>query len=331
MRILFCLTTYDLFKSRFLPLAEALKSAGHEVKVVVHIEEGTEDLDNRFGTYVCDWPGFRLRRILDFNPELIFVWNGRFPHMYAAVVRLKERYNVKIIENGWYPQNTNSYMANDLAQISGIAKVPYEKGVCESARNQALLDNARSAYNTTLPESFTAPTPYIFTPMQLEHDTQIVYTSLMFKTMDSLITYVRFLFPDRKIVVTNHPLAPGIQRHSDAVDLSGRCPSLPLAVRADAVIGINSTVLAESMLFNIPTLALGDHVAEQAIGPLCVGTADDGFDLLFSKEFFEANLRPRYEYRALVLLNNQWDYRNPPGWVIDKINRLDFTPRIPQK
>lgn len=324
MRILFCMTTYELFSGRCSSLAGMLIEDKHTLRVVVH---GGKP-DGRFDTHVCDWPNFEMNAITEFNPDLIIVWNGKFTYIHGAVHWLRARYNVKVMELGWYTQKTSSYLLDELAQISPLAKVPYIPGVCSSEGNQRLLEEARRQYELSCQP---ASENYIFVPMQLENDTQIVDTSDMFRTMTSLLGYVRMLFRDREIVVRNHPYDMKTERPSFVKNMTEHSSSLPLAVRAFAVVGINSTVLAESMLFGKFTLAMGHHVADPAIGNAFVEKAIGNLSSANLPDIAERSLKPHYEFRSLLLLNNQWDYKNPPGWVIDKIRRLDFSPRIPQK
>lgn len=314
MRIAFLTTDRMLFNKRMKPLADLL-SETHDTVVYWFLspEDGYSVAGHK--SVQCNWPEFDIGSLMDFKPQLIIVWNGHFPGMNAVFHWLKRRFPVAVMENGWYPQKEYSYLSNDLAQISAIRDVPFEKGAALQDHHQEALVEARGRYDTHLPLGIKLPRSYIFVPMQLELDTQILITSNEFKTMDSLLGFVRIESGGLPILVRNHPVQPEKVRPSYVTNMTDRCASLPLAIRARKVIGINSTVLAESMLFQRLTIALADHVAQQAI------SCDWGED--------RASWKEAYDFRSLVLIYNQWDYKNPPGWLIDKINRLDFSPRNP--
>jgi len=312
MRILFAVTTYDVFKERCLALAKMLRGAGHEIAVAPC--NGYTGASN-FRVESCSWHEFDVEKIVAFDPNLVIVWNGRYPYMNAGYHWLKQHYRVAVTEMGWYPQKSYSYISDDLAQISCLADVPYEPGVASLPENQSLLEEARCSYQIPAVGT-TLPTDFVLVPPQLEHDTQIVNTSPWFKTNDSFLSFIKMKYPHLKVVVRNHPLDLKAARPSFALDMTETCGSLALAQHATLVAGINSTVLAESMLFHRPTLAFGCHVSKNAIGAS-----------------LDCNVVPKdfkhlYDFYALVLLKNQWDFRNPPGWLIDKISSLDLSPRI---
>lgn len=327
MRILFCSTTYGLFRDRLGALAQALLDEGHRILTLYHVP--TDDVSKPLVNSVCcNWPSFDMKLIRKFSPSLVLIWNGHFPHMYAATCWLRSKYRVGIMEMGWYPQKCNSYLADNLAQISSISEQPYAAGVASTSKNQEILNKARSSYEVTLPSDITLPERFVFVPMQLEQDTQITMTSHTFKNMDAVLGYVKMKIPELPIVFTKHPLrteAAHGEGICDLIDMTGKSSSLSLALKSDVVIGVNSTLLAETVLFGKETIALGEHVAKKEIFRPILGKGT------LWKPTDAGNLADRYDYRALVLLYNQWNYQNPPGWLIDKINKLDLTPRIPQK
>lgn len=311
MRFAFLTTSCDLFIERMKPLAGALSSHGHSVRVFGFLNEAKEV---GYPLNMRDWTTFEVQPIIDHNPDLIIVWNGHFPGMNAVVHYLRVKYPVAVMELGWFTQKTRCYLSDDLAQISKIREVPFSDGVASFSHNKKLLEEARGLYDTTIPKSISLPEKFIFVPRQLEQDTQILITSNIFKTMGSLLGYVRHTNPGMAIVVTNHPVDKHKQNPDFVIDMTDKASSLALALKAEKVIGINSTVLAETMLFGKPTSSLGAHVAAKE---------------LFVSTDKMSDWPERYNYRSLVLIYNQWDYKNPPGWLIDKINNLDLTPRIP--
>jgi hypothetical protein len=234
------------------------------------------------------------------------------------------------MEMGWFDRGTHSYLLEDLSQHSRICAIRARQWPIKARRNLDLLDETRFKYDTTLPDSLQLPENYIFIPMQLEHDTQILYCSDSFKSMDSVIGFVKNEVPGAPVVVRNHPLEEGIVRPSYVTDLTSVCSSLPLALNAVLVCGINSTLLAEAMLFHKPVVNLGKHVAEScyfsaSLMPLVYKGITEGRAAIFCDQEF----KDKCDFWSLVLLKTQWDTKNPPGWVIDKIEKKDFSPVIP--
>lgn len=324
MRIAFLLPVYHIFQDRCLPLSLLLQSAGHSVKVFISHPGGCPD--DGVPIIHTNWPNFDFASIDHMSPDLLIIWNGYFDYHHAAVKILKTKYRTSIIEMGWFPQRTNSYIAEDLAQSSKIAKILYEPEVAKSDKNQEMLIKIRSSYNTDLPEGVDLPERFFFIPMQLDHDTQIVYTSNIFKTMNSFIHWVKRNLKERiPVIIRNHPLEVNAERPNIAHNFTEVSPSLPLAVRSSVVIGINSTMLSEVLLFHKRVHIAGTHVCQDIMR----FTGD-----VFSEGLAcsEDTYKDVCDYRALVLLYNQWESLNPPGWVVDSVISMakgEYEPRRP--
>lgn len=303
-----------------------LTHKGHKVSCIVQEGPASDDI---VPSHVCNWANFEHEVIEAFDPDLIIVWNGYFNYFYAAVSILKKKYPVATMEMGWYQRATHSYIMGDLAHYAPICNLEFKPWALSFKRNRDLLDETRFRYDATLPTS-DIPEDYIFMPMQLEHDTQILYCSPHFKSMDSAIGFVKNEVPEARIVVRNHPLEESPKRPEGVLDLTQVSPSLPLAVAATLVCGINSTLLAEAMLFHKPIIALGKHVSGAAfLDPANIRAI---YQYLRDGRFEEAcgkSYRERCDFWALALLKNQWDCKSPPGWVIDCIEKRAFSPVFP--
>ena len=321
MKILFCLSVYEIFEERCVPLTAALKDRGHDVRCVINFG----NVAGPTYTAISRWANFEMGPIQDFNPDLIILWNGHFDFMYAACKWLRKRYKVAVMEMGWFNRSTHSYLLGDLAQISPLAELPYVAGVAAQPKNQEVLEALRACYDTSL-NNVHLPPNYVFVPMQLDHDTQITYTSGFIKTMDSLVGYVKHVLPNVPIVVRNHPLSLVEPRDPSVLNLTEQSGSLPLATRATLTVGVNSTLLAEVLLFRKPVVALGRHAAEKAfLGKSAIPQAY----LSLRDGYKSPDWDDQCDYRSLILVRNQWSTVEIPGWLIDKIEALDFSPRIP--
>lgn len=328
MKFAFLLPAYHIYIDRVQALAEMLVSGGHKVHVFINREDSTDG--GVVPITISYWHHFKFEDIDKFNPDLVVTWNGYFPEIYAATVGLRRKYRIAVIEMGWLPQLTHSYILPDLAQTSPLAAVPYQMGIASKEKNQELLDRARKPYDDPLPPTVKLPRRYAFLPMQMEYDTQIIFTSPIFKTMNSFIYFALTQTGGVPIVVRNHPREMEPERPKLVKDFTHTSPSFPLMVRADAVIGINSTMLSEAVLFVKPVYIYGQHVCKQV-------------SHFFPLEEFP-NWKPgmvencpeykdKCEYRSLVLLANQYKNLNPEGWVIDSLVELAegaYTPRVPE-
>jgi len=311
MRIAFLTTNSTVFNGRMKPLADALAARGHEIAVYAFLKDDACLVKGHHCVWT-DWHHFEILPIIHFNPDLIIYWNGRFPGMMAVTSWLKDRYSCAAMELGWYPQKSFGCLLSDIPQLSGLGLTSYKKGVASQEHHQKALAETRSRYHTHTQPRVELPDNFVFVPLQLEQDTQILSGSPRFKTMESLLGYVRYKFPSNPIVVTNHPKDKDRALPNFVINMTHQSETLPLALKSTVVVGINSTVLSETMLFNKHTISLGLSVAGDTL----------------SEERLEVD-PDEYGYRALVLIYNQWDYTNPPEWIIQKVEEKDFRPRLP--
>jgi hypothetical protein len=326
MKILFCMTVYTIFAERCKALAHLLKDNGHEVSVVAGGIDDEARKDPAFTTVICLWPLFDHVYIDEFKPDIIIMWNGKFANVHAAACVLKSKYFVVYMEMGWLPQKNFSYISTDLAQSTTIPDIPYVPGVAENYVE--VLKDLRSSYIPPvhipgLPKSF------VYVPLQVEVDTQILYTSPVFKSMHSLLGFVRSIVPpDIPVVTTNHPCNKSDTKLPDFVlDFTGKGKSIDVAVKANLIIGINSTLLVECLMYYKPVIALGKSVAKDAF--VTADTTEDLVALIEGER--PPGFRDRCDYRLLTVMQNQFDHFNPPAWIVEQIENRDFTPRtLPQ-
>lgn len=326
MKFAFLLPAYHIYNDRCRVLTNMLTSAGHKVAIFINnkdIKDGDVPIS------YLPWHEYHFDKLDKFSPDLVIIWNGYFPYLYSSTIYLRRKYRLAIIELGWLPQISHSYIAPDLAQASPIAQVPYVGKISQSTKNQDLLEKARSIYNNDLPSNVKLPRRFSFIPMQMEYDTQILFTSHTFKTMNSFIHYIYKTVGDIPIIVRNHPREVDIKRPDVVKDYTKISPSFPLMTRATAVIGINSTVLAEAVLFQKAVYIFGRHVCERVshFWPIETYPQWESGHVENSIEYKDV-----CDYRSLVLLSNQWDNSNPGGWAIDMLVSMangEYQPRVP--
>jgi capsule polysaccharide modification protein KpsS len=117
----------------------------------------------------------------------------------------------------------------------------------------------KSLYQVT-PKPDYLPNDFILVPLQLEADTSILHDSAYIKTMYSLVGFVSKHFFDFPVVVCKHPKDSSEYNFKNVI-YTTNISTLSLIPHARAVIGINSTLLIESLIYSKPVLALGKNVA----------------------------------------------------------------------
>lgn len=238
-------------------IASALLRAGHEVKAFYH---GSDTPNNPAVTHGnCDWCNFDLKELEAYNPDRVVMFNGYHPHRYAVTQHIRRRWKTLYMEHGWLPQRDFFYIDTEATGgRSAIAAAPLTRGPAERiAETMAMLKKVY-AYRP-LPHGF--PKDYILVPLQLGEDTSIVLDSPYFKTMSTLMGFVRQNFPDIKVVVKKHPFDKIDHNSCGTIQADPAMRFNDLVQNARAVVGINSTTLIEALVHGKPVATLGYNVA----------------------------------------------------------------------
>lgn len=188
---------------------------------------------------------------IPFNPDKIFTWNG-ISNGDQAIIAKYGRSKFVFAELGFLDHyntcyfdfsGTNALSMNLVEDLSVIA-VDHDK-----------MDALVKMYSKPQLTSDR----YIFVPFQDERDTQITQLS-PFKTMDQLLTYVCDLYNydrDLKILYKQHPHARSKVSVKDSrlVEVTGDVHHY--LKDAEMVIGCNSTVLFETLLYHARVFTCG--------------------------------------------------------------------------
>lgn len=247
----------------------------------------------------------------------LVVWNGEFNddergYQPKYLEYIKRYTNVKIIytEHGWFPQNRTFMIdtegTNGSSSISKLKNIP------------AVLSNDH--WNKKREYDKMAVDPgerdYIYVPLQLNTDTQIVNHSPFFKDMKDLIEHVAKLF-SKKIIIKVHPKDTLVnkrryreicQKYSHlkyVEDLNniGWCKF------ADRMVAINSTSINEALLYEKPVMTYGiNNFYDKGV----TYTVKNIKDIDYQKEFlnYSPNLEKCRNY-INFLLSKQFNKENP--------------------
>lgn len=185
----------------------------------------------------------------------VFIWNGNEDH-YLLVKDLCRRYHVplSIMEVGYFPQK--DHVIFDRKGINARSEL-MEDSLAWVGENH--IDRAYKLSEAYLgSRKYSGKDLYILVPLQLEQDTNIKNHS-PYKSMQKFIDHTEEKFPDEKIIFKKHPLDKStytVENPNNTIVTSGDI--LTIAQDAKLVYGINSTSLLETLLMQVPTIAIGE-------------------------------------------------------------------------
>jgi len=241
-----------------LPLAETFKAMGHDVQ---HLSLGAEYAALRKSEYKripnwnhsCNSVGELDAKLGEIRPDMLFIWNGNLPDD-EMVRRVTQRHGVQCIwaELGWFPQKDTVYFDPEGTNArSSIRHINLGEREVDPR-----LEAFRRSYGDGV-YSFRREGGYIFAPLQIESDTNIKQYS-PFRTMDTFVGHLSYIFPDDKIVARPRPGRP-TQLSSYPNVVVNNADDLFLQIAgAKFVVGINSTVLLEALLLGKSVAAYGE-------------------------------------------------------------------------
>lgn len=204
--------------------------------------------------------------------EVHVVWGMNYrPRKYRA---LAQHPNIYFLENGWFVQRTGCYLdksgPNGLSSIRGAATA-----LSLDQEDEDLVDNfIEDLHRRVRLNPATDLGEYIFVPLQVESDTQLLFWSKCAARHPNrqvwLLDRICEAFPDHRIVLKAHPRdestaerilreSVGVRNHRD-VHFVSRRSTYDLVAAARCVVGINSTVLLEALTCYKPVCAMGEGV-----------------------------------------------------------------------
>ncbi|XQW85887.1 hypothetical protein ACOYR1_03855 [Thalassotalea piscium] len=197
----------------------------------------------------------------EFNPELIYIWNGQAEHQQDFVMLAKNMgFNFNYIEHGWFPQKDYYYIDPEGVNArSSIAK--NEPPAIDSAQ-QKELDQWLDSYTKPFQHIVEKP-KQILVPLQVDTDTNITLHS-PFKSMKLFIAYLEENIPaEFTVILRPHPLGeyayPITSQQSNFI-VDSTTELHQLIAESEYIIGINSTVLLEGLCFRKKIISLGKGI-----------------------------------------------------------------------
>lgn len=185
--------------------------------------------------------------------DLVFLWNGQDNNRcYTPAKKICKEKNIPcyFLEVGYFPQRkfftidskginaTSELMEDDLSWIND-----YHINKMNQKRIDYIGDRKRINKG------------YVFVPLQVEADSNIILHS-PFKDMQSFINHVEEKFKGEKIIFKQHPREK--KKFKSSFEILYEGDHLDLILGAKCVYGINSTVLLEAALLDVPVEAIGE-------------------------------------------------------------------------
>lgn len=272
-----------------------------------------QDLMGQKTSYVYDEDEDILQKLEQLNPDFLLVWNGDFDDELRGcqpeLIKKIQTMGIKVVfaEHGWLPQK-GTFTLDNKGTNGGSEHIPKEslgEEICESSV-MALLDHYRQ-FVVDVPVS-----DYVFIPLQISSDTQIVKYSPHFKDMKRFVRFVVKRFPKSKKVFKVHPKDP--DRHK-LVAFINKCGAKSIAVddanpiawgyHSKMILAINSTLVNELLVFNKKIITFGtNYFSNKGV------TYEVGSDGVINHRLFQPDNRRSQQYLT-GLYRLQIDARNP--------------------
>lgn len=200
------------------------------------------------------------------QPDVMFLWNGATPaHNITRRFAAERNIPIRCAELGWFPQSTTMYFdlkgtnarssIRDL-DLANTAVHPKLDQWLARWRTEMLVRDGWGADRPPI-----APNNYVFVPLQDERDVNITLAS-PYPTMDAFVTALAKRFPNEQFVVRPHPHFRDVKLTPRAnVHVTSEGSLHAWISHAEAVVGINSTALLESLAWDRPTHSVGAGIA----------------------------------------------------------------------
>lgn len=294
-----------------------LELAGHRTRRFFELDNS----DDSKAFVQCSWTRFSLKEIEAFSPDVIILFNGFGWNAVGASNFVARRWPTLFAEMGWFPQRDNIYFDRfGTGGRSSLSRTDLgQRNDLDDEQVSLEFDKLTQKYSVERrPANLSSK--YILIPLQLEKDTSILWDSPYFKTIESLVDFVATVYPDQELLVKTHPLAPCPFKstYPNVRVVGNEIAISTLLAHANRVIGINSTVLLEALLFLKPVAALGTGVGSSS-------------GVFFDKEVCLTNPRAFLSYepnvdrirRTVVRLSRlQYEWESGRGAALDQLLRV---------
>lgn len=201
--------------------------------------------------------------VLD-KTDLLFMWNGSLGEEKEMALKATKRgIPIYFGELGWLPQRGTFYFDRRGVNYGSTLTdwIPEELKLDEVREVDARVQFYRHQHGEVTPGFDLGKDFFVFIPLQVENDSQIIIYSPRFKKMQDLIDYVEASIPGQvKLYFKKHPKHdPGPLKLPDRAKLftSGTTHDFLAHPGCRYVVTINSTVGIEALTYMKPVIVLG--------------------------------------------------------------------------
>lgn len=227
----------------FSMMCSSFEELGHECLIICHENSKTKNI------YKNNIILKNIPEKFDFNPDFVFTWNGMLDGDCKLVNKFGKE---KIIfgELGFFDHYDTCYFDFNGVGFNSSLMIDDVNDVC---LDSCFIEDMKKKYikKRLFNEDF------IFVPLQDENDTQIKLGS-PYKTMYDFLSYINTLYFDKKIniLIKKHPKSKNkISNKFNFIEVKENVHHyIPYAKK---VIGINSNVLFETMIYHNRILNVG--------------------------------------------------------------------------
>lgn len=242
---------WDFVCSRFSKLARTFKKINPDLNILlyVHPKARTKDIFEKhiISSEVGD---------IDFEPDLVFTWNGNndgdkvLRSKYSSVQFLYGELTL------FDRHNTIFFDGKGIGVYSSLFSMDHQYDM-----------NIDVDIIPKLQSKFKKPSAcnekFVFVPLQNPKDIIIKDHFESFDTMDDLVNFAAKTFPNHKVLYKDHPYFrhKTTIKNSRCVRTGADCHSL--IPYADMVIGINSGVLVETLIYHSNVIACDNNTINE--------------------------------------------------------------------
>jgi hypothetical protein len=191
------------------------------------------------------------------NALAIFMWNGAMPIYQTAIDQCKKlQRNVTFVECGFFPQKSFFYF--DKEGVNAKSQL-MKQDLSSITENDILnVQDAKHRLNRLRENHAKQKAGYIFAPLQVPTDSNVVLHSRFKNGMQEFIDFIEKKYSDYSIIFKPHPKDRHSENYRFYNGVLSTEPTLDLIIGADLVHGINSSVLFEAELLGKKVIAEGE-------------------------------------------------------------------------
>ncbi|MBJ2135950.1 capsule biosynthesis protein [Paraglaciecola chathamensis] len=253
------------------------------------------------------------------NAKGIIVWNGSLPAFVPVLSQAKKlSQKLTFAECGFFPQHQFFYL--DKKGVNNQSQLQIDDLSWVGSEQFTALEMVRNSFDLAVAPY--ADSDYIFVPLQVPNDTNILNHSRFTSGMQAFIDFIEDKYSSEKIIFKAHPKDRMKSSYSLKHGVFSEDDSRSLIMSSKLVHGINTSVLYEAALLGKPVKIEGECLLKKhhnqinkLLAAICYRqfkVIDKRFDAAKLKQFsflepelLEHKLATRAKFKATTENNSQ--------------------------